>query len=170
MHARRRISFVLDHPWVPICALLLLLFAWWAWGTRRQPHHLRAAFTSAVSITNGLDVQIDGIDVGKVSKVSYDDGQAIVRIGINDDAWPLHRGTTAALRFGTTLGNGTRRVDLHPGPKNAPELPEDGILTTKDTTTPVEFDQLFDTFDKRTRASMQGLFEGVDANLRGRAG
>lgn len=169
MSPRRAIAFALDHPWVPLSAVLLVVFAWWAYGTRTQPHHLRAAFSSAVSIANGLDVQVDGVDVGKVSKVTYEDGQAIVRIGIEDDAWPLHRGTTAALRFGTTLGNGTRRVDLEPGPKNAPELPEDGILTTKDTVTPVEFDELFDAFDRRTRASMQGLFAGADENLRGRA-
>jgi ABC-type transporter Mla subunit MlaD len=93
-----------------------------------------------------------------------------VRIGIDDEAWPLHRGTRAALRFGTTLGNGTRRVDLMPGPKSAPELPEDGILTTRDTVTPVEFDQLFDTFDAKTRASMQGLFANGADDLKGRAG
>jgi ABC-type transporter Mla subunit MlaD len=64
---RRGGSFAVDHPWVPILAGLLVLFVWWVHATRTQPHHLKAAFTSAVSIAPGLDVQIDGVDVGKVS-------------------------------------------------------------------------------------------------------
>ncbi len=166
---RRMGDFVLDSPWVVLAIVGLLLFTWWAIGSRTSDHKVRAAFSSAVSIAPGLDVQIDGVDVGKVGKVEYEDGQALVEIGVDDHAWPLRRGATASLRFGTTLGNGTRRVDLEPGPPDAPEIPENGIIATRDTVTPVEFDEIFDTFDPRTRQGFEGTFERGAQNLEGRA-
>ncbi len=165
----RSAGFLLDHPWVILGVVGLVAFTLWAIGSRTSDHKIRASFTGAVSVAPGLDVQIDGVDVGKIGKVSYDDGQALVEIGIDDESWPLHQGTTAALRFGTTLGNGTRRIDLTPGPESAPKIPEDGIIQTKDTVTPVEFDKVFDTFTPDTRASFRGFFKGGALNLQSRA-
>src|SRR5207253_1032890 len=99
-------------------------------------------------------------------KVSFDDARAIVELGINDDAWPVPRGTTARLRYGTTLGNGTRRVDLQLGPRNAPKLPEGGIIGLEHTTTPVEFDQIFDTFDARTLQASLDRFAPTRSDTR----
>lgn len=165
----RGAGFVLDKPWVVLGVIGLVAFTLWAIGSRTSDHKIRASFTGAVSVAPGLDVQIDGVDVGKIGKVKYDDGQALVEIGIDDESWPLHQGTTAALRFGTTLGNGTRRIDLVPGPTSAPEIPENGIISTKDTVTPVEFDKVFDTFTPRTRAAFRGFFKGGAENLQTRA-
>jgi virulence factor Mce-like protein len=165
----RGAGFLLDKPWVFLGIVGLIAFTLWAIGSRTSDHKIRASFTGAVSISPGLDVQIDGVDVGKIGKVRYDDGQALVEIGVDDESWPLKRGTTAALRFGTTLGNGTRRIDLVPGPENAPDIPENGIIQTKDTVTPVEFDKVFDTFTPATRASFRGFFKGGALNLQSRA-
>lgn len=162
-------GFLLDKPWVLLSLVFLVAFTLWAIGSRTSDHKIRAAFTGAVSVSPGLDVQIDGVDVGKIGKVTYDDGHALVEIGVDDEAWPLKRGTTAALRFGTTLGNGTRRIDLVPGPDNAPEIPENGIIETKDTVAPVEFDEVFNTFDPKTRASFRNFFENSANNLQSRA-
>ncbi|WP_205696483.1 MlaD family protein [Conexibacter sp. SYSU D00693] len=161
---------MLDRPWVVLSIAALALFTWWAIGSRTSDHKVRAAFNSAVSISPGLDVQVDGVDVGKIGKVEFEDGKAMVEIGVDDDAWPLHRGTTATLRFGTTLGNGTRRIDLEPGPKTAQEIPDNGIISTRDTVTPVEFDEVFNTFDDKTRAGFQGTFRNGARNLEGRDG
>jgi virulence factor Mce-like protein len=165
----RGAGYLLDHPWVLIGLAGLVAFTLWAIGSRTSDHTIRASFTSAVSIVPGLDVQIDGVDVGKIGKVRYEDGQALVDIGVDNEAWPLHQGTTAALRFGTTLGNGTRRIDLHPGPKSAPVIADGGVIPTKDTVTPVEFDQVFNTFTPRTRTAFRSFFKGGAANLEGRA-
>lgn len=167
--AQRGAGLLLDHPWVPIGLAALIAFTLWAIGSRTSDHTIKASFTSAVSIAPGLDVQIDGVDVGKIGKVRYEDGQAQVDIGVDNAAWPLHQGTTAALRFGTTLGNGTRRIDLHPGPKSAPAIADGGIIPTADTVTPVEFDQVFNTFTPRTRTAFRSFFHGGAANLSGRA-
>jgi ABC-type transporter Mla subunit MlaD len=165
----RGAGFLLDKPWVLLGIVGLIAFTLWAIGSRTSDHKIRASFTGAVSVAPGLDVQIDGVDVGKIGQVSYDNGQALVEIGVDDASWPLHQGTTATLRFGTTLGNGTRRIDLVPGPNSAPKIPENGIITTKDTVTPVEFDKVFDTFTPATRASFRGFFKGGALNLQSRA-
>ncbi|HYF27356.1 MAG TPA: MlaD family protein [Baekduia sp.] len=162
-------DFVLDHPWVLLAIAGLVLFTWWGIGSRSSDHKVRAAFNQATLMYPGLDVQIDGVDVGKVGKTKHEDGQAIVEIGVNDDAWPLRRGTTAVLRYGTTLGNGTRRVDLEPGPENAPEIPENGIINVRDTVSPVEFDEVFNTFDRPTRKAFQQFFVNGADNLEGKA-
>jgi phospholipid/cholesterol/gamma-HCH transport system substrate-binding protein len=161
---------LLDRPWAVILLIAFLGFGWWVKTTRDQEHHVRVAFDEAVSVSSGLDVQVNGIDVGKVSKVQERDGQAIVELGIDDDAvWPLRHGTTAALRFGTTVGNGTRRIDLVPGPSSAPAIPEGGVIAARHSVTPTEFDQVFQTFDEPTRRDLRGLNRNADGVLRGRA-
>ena len=116
-------KLILDKPWSLIVIAGLVAFGYWAVQSRSTDHTVRAAFSSAVSVVSGLDVQIDGVDVGKVKKVEYEDGQALVDLGIDADAWPLRRGTKAEIRFGTTIGNGTRNVALEPGPDSAPPIP-----------------------------------------------
>jgi ABC-type transporter Mla subunit MlaD len=154
-------GWVLDHPLVVLALAGVLAFTVWAVRSRHQPHEVRAVFSDAVSLYPGLDVRIDGLDAGKVKKVDYSDGNAVARLGIYDSSWPLHRGTTATLRFGTTIGNGTRIVDLDPGPASAPELPERGIIPNKDTLEATEFDDVFDTLDAKTRKRMQGAMHGM---------
>lgn len=155
---RRVGALVLDRPWVLILAALAVLLGYWIYGTRVQTHEVKAGFSYAVNLTPGLDVRVSGIDAGKITSVDYEDGQAVVGLGIDDErVWPLHRGTRAILRWGTTAGNGTRFVQLEPGPKSAPEIPDGGIIPTNDTISPVEFDDFFNTFDTDTREHLQGF-------------
>lgn len=148
--------FVLDQPFVIACVLAIVAICWLLYSTRTQPHHVRAVFTNAMSVSRGLDVQIDGVDVGKVGKVQYDDGRAIVELGVEDDHWPLPQGTTAELRFGTTLGNGTRLVELRTPPGGKGDaIAEDGVLPEADNQSAVEFDDVFNTLNRDTRKRVQ---------------
>ena len=160
---------VARRPWAAIIVTGLLLFGAWAVSTREQGHHVRLAFASGVGLAPGLDVQANGVDVGKIDEVSLSDGQPIVKIGISDDrVWPLHRGTTAEIRYGTTIGNGTRRIDLVPGPSSAPKVPEGGIIAEASTTSPTEFDQVFDTLNASSRSDLQHLAVNLDSSLTGK--
>jgi len=155
---RRTGGYLIDHPWVVVGLIAFTVFSFWVYGTRTQKHEIRAVFSEAVSLYSGLDVRVDGIDAGKIKKIENVDGQAIVTLGIDDDeVWPLHRGTTATIRFGSTIGNGTRIIDIDPGPKSAPELADGGVIANAQTIETTEFDQVFDTFDGKTRKSLQGM-------------
>jgi ABC-type transporter Mla subunit MlaD len=112
--------------------------------------------------------------VGKISGVQYEQslggGQTIVEIGISDNHfWPLHRGTTVQGRWGTTIGNGTRRLDLFPGPASAPALPEGGIIETKNTLPAVDLDQIFKVFTKDTRGHLTSWLRNMGSGVSGNA-
>ncbi len=155
---RRAGAFLIDNPWVVVGAILAVILAWWIAGTRSQKYEVRAVFDEAVSLYSGLDVRVDGLDAGKIKKIEHVDGQAIVTLGIDDDdVWPLRRGATATLRFGSTIGNGTRIVDIDPGPADGPEIPNKGIIENAQTIEPTEFDQVFDTFDSESRKDLRQM-------------
>jgi phospholipid/cholesterol/gamma-HCH transport system substrate-binding protein len=162
----RRISngfaWFVGRPWVIIGLVVLFAFGLWARGTRTQGHHVRVVFDSAVSLYSGLDVRVDGLDAGKINKVAIQGGKAVVTLGISDDqVWPLHQGTKAVLRYGSTIGNGTRLIDLQLGPASAPEIPENGIIADRNTVEATEFDDVFDTFDAKTRAGLRGTLKAT---------
>jgi phospholipid/cholesterol/gamma-HCH transport system substrate-binding protein len=128
------------------------------------PHTLRAAFTAAVQVVPGQEVRIAGRKIGHVGGVRELDGDAIVDLRIDAAAWPLRRGTIARLRYGSVSGYAGRFVELDPGPAAAPVLPDGGVLSTAATITPVEFDQVFNTFDAPARRDLRGLLDnGADA-------
>jgi virulence factor Mce-like protein len=165
----KRVTHVLgrlaDRPWPVIGGFLAVALVVLYLSSQGEPHNVYAVFDSAVSVVPGLDVDVGGIAVGEVSSVRAQDGKALVGIGLSDSAWPLHQGTTATIRYGTTIGNGTRRIDLVPGPASAPVIPQNGIIAQRYTTTPVEFDQLFNALDPRTRAALRSMLHGMGASL-----
>jgi virulence factor Mce-like protein len=161
---------LIRRPWIAIGAAVAVAFALWALGTRSEPHHVRVALSSALSLVPGLDVQVDGVDAGKISKVDYRDGRAVVELGIDDAHWPLHEGTTARVRYGTTVGNGTRRVDIEPGPAASPALADGGIIPSRAAYPPVEIDEVFNTLDRRTRGHLQSTVKRAADGLSGHAG
>jgi ABC-type transporter Mla subunit MlaD len=166
---QRTTVWVLDHPWYVVVAAISVVFVWWAIGTRSQDHHVRAAFPTAFNLTKGLDVQIDGLDAGKIGTVQYKDGKAIVEIGISDNRfWPLHVGTRVTSRWGTTIGSGTRRLDVEPGPSSAPEIPEGGIIQSKYTLPAVDVDQVLSTFSQSTRNDLRSFMRRTNAAITGR--
>jgi virulence factor Mce-like protein len=129
---------------------------------------LRAAFTEANNVIVGQQVRIAGRRVGHVSAVDNAGDEAVLTMAIDDTRnWPLRRGTTARLRFGTTTSVAGRYVQLQPGPRSAPALPDGGVLSTSDTITPVEFDQLFNVVDGSARRDLRGLVDNAAAGVRG---
>ena len=156
------IRWVLVHPWIPLLILGAVIFTLWVIGTRSEPYKVRAVFAQAPNLYTGEDVQVDGLDVGKITSDNYVNGQAVVGVGIQDHQYyPLHQGTKVILRFGTTIGNGSRYIQVIPGPKSAPAIPNDGIIPITDTVQSVEFDQLFNVFNAPTRSAFQAASAGA---------
>lgn len=159
---------VLDHPWYIVLLIGTVALGYWVVGTRTTKHHINASFSSAFNFVPGLDVQVLGRDVGKVGKVTYVDGRANVQLGIDDDSyWPLHEGTRVVQRYGTTIGSGTRKLDLLPGPAGGKELKENSVIPVQDTTPAVDVDQIFNIFTKKRRANVQQLVGRLEKSLDG---
>lgn len=159
--------WIVGHPWAIVGALAAVWLTVWIIGTRSDPHHVKAAFPTAFNLTPGLDVSVDGLDAGKISKVEFKDGRSIVELGIKDEYWPLPQGTTATSRYGTSIGSGTRRIDLKLGPDDAPKIPDGGIIKAEDTRPAVDVDAVLNTASAATRQDATSLTKNVDEALTG---
>lgn len=171
---RRAVDWVLGHPWYLLVVLAAVGFVAWVESTRTQPYHVQAEFTTAFNLVSGLPVDVDGQQVGMVSGVKYvndgADGSTIVDIGISDSHYyPLHAGTTVETRWGSTIGNGTRRLDLVPGPAGAPVIRNGGVIETKDTTPAVDLDQVINVLTAKTRTRLTGMLSQLGKGVKGEA-
>jgi phospholipid/cholesterol/gamma-HCH transport system substrate-binding protein len=118
-------------------------------------------FENAGQLVRDDDVQIGGRRVGSVRRIDLtDDNQAQITIKVSGGYAPLHEGTTATIRATSLTGIANRYVALTPGPNSNPKLPEGATLGADATTPIVDLDQLFDTLDPKTRASLQGFIQG----------
>lgn len=130
-----------------------------------------ARFINAGQLVKGNLVQVAGRPVGEVTEIDLsDDGQAEVTLAITDDGYaPLRRGTTATVRQASLSGVANRYVDLRLGPADGAEIADGAVLRTDETTTAVDLDQLFDTFDADTRKGLQRVVQGFGTSNEGRS-
>lgn len=134
-------------------------------GSGGHKYHL--LFQNGGQLVPGNQVLVAGQPVGIIDDVSLtDDGQADVSVTMDD---PLREGTTAIIRATSLSGVANRYVSLTLGPSNADEIPDGSDLTGAKTTSPVDLDQLFDTFDARTRRALQHVIEGQGGIYAGNA-
>src|SRR4051812_23265834 len=122
-----------------------------------------AEFESASQLVTGNNVDIAGVPVGQVKEISLsDDGQALVKMEISDDAYtPLPDGTHATVRSQSLSGIANRYVDLAlPTRPDEKKISSGGQITQADTTSEVDLDQLFNTLDKPTVSHLQEVIHG----------
>ena len=131
---------------VVVVALVVLL----AGGSDYTVH---ARFVSASQIVKGNQVKVSGVAIGSVTDVALtDDGRAEITLSIDADGYrPLRRGTRAIIRATSLSGVANRYVDLQLGGARGADIPDGGRLDTDSTEAAVDLDQIFDTFDPKTR-------------------
>ena len=130
---------------------------------------LNADFENASGLVTGDNVLIGPAAVGTINSISLsENGQARVQMSLRGGIGPLHQGTVARIFEDSLSGIASRYVALEPGPRHAPEIPDDGLITSTHTYSEVNIDQLFDTFDPLTLAGLQGFIRGEAASLEGR--
>jgi phospholipid/cholesterol/gamma-HCH transport system substrate-binding protein len=149
----------------------LLLFLWLAFGgpipLKPESYRFTVPFDEATQLAVESDVRISGVSVGKVKRIDLDDqGFAEATIEIEERYAPIPSDTRAILRQKTLLGE--TYVELTPGSDDASSLPEDGDLPVAQVSDAVQLDEIFRTFDDRTRAAFQAWMQGQAAALRGR--
>ncbi len=146
---------------VAVVALLLLR------GAERERYVLY--FQNAGQLVEDNDVQVGGRRVGRIRDLSLtEDNQARIEIEVEPPYAPLRRGTSAVIRQTSLSGIANRYIALNPGPDSAPEMEEGAELRAGSTTAPVDLDQLFNTFDERTRGDLQNLIQGFSTQYAGK--
>jgi phospholipid/cholesterol/gamma-HCH transport system substrate-binding protein len=133
----------------------LLLFLWISFGgsipLAPQGYRLNAEFSEAVQLAQESDVRISGVSVGKVVSVSLDRTTGLTKAVLQIDSKyaPRPADTRAILRQKSLLGE--TYVELSPGSRNAPKLPDGGTLPRGQIAPTVQLDQILSTFDPTTR-------------------
>jgi len=127
----------------------------------------RLLFETGGQLVPGNQVRVGGVAIGTIDEIVLtDDAQAEVEISLDE---PLHEGTTAVIRATSLSGIANRYISIAPGPNSSPELPDGATIPADATTSPVDLDQLFDTFDARTRRGLQDVIAGSASIYAGNA-
>ncbi|HEX2086538.1 MAG TPA: MlaD family protein [Solirubrobacteraceae bacterium] len=142
--------------------LLATAVAAWLFVFEEDGYKVKVQFQAATNVVKGNLVQVAGRRVGTVEEVELtDDGVAELTLEIADeDIVPLRTGTRATLRIASLSGSANRYVDLRIPPAGGEELKDGGVIEASDTTSAVEVDQLFQTFDRRTRDGLRSFIRG----------
>jgi phospholipid/cholesterol/gamma-HCH transport system substrate-binding protein len=133
-------------------------------------YRVTAVFDNAGQLVKGNQVRVGGRPIGTIEKIGLNDrSQAVVELKVDDELAPLHRGTTATIRAPSLSGIANRFVALQPGPNNAAEISDGGRIGVDETTAPVDLDELFNSFDPKTRRGLRQLIAGQATYYGGRA-
>jgi phospholipid/cholesterol/gamma-HCH transport system substrate-binding protein len=156
-----------------IAALLAALVAVGAvlLGAGGPDYVVRARFADAGQLVRGNLVQVAGVEVGSVQDIRLTpDGQAEIAMKIDDGEYrPLRRGTRAIIRQASLSGVANRYIDLQLPPGTETQtIRSGGVIGQGETTSAVDLDQLFNTFNPTTRKALSGLIRGENAIYAGR--
>jgi phospholipid/cholesterol/gamma-HCH transport system substrate-binding protein len=140
----------------------LLLFLWTTFGgpvpLKPEGYRVKVPFDEATQLAVESDVRISNVSVGKVKSINLENSGpnrdlAVATIEIDSRYAPIPADTRAMLRQKTLLGE--TYVDLTQGDGDGPKLPEGGTLPRAQVQPSVQLDEIFRTFDARTRAAFQ---------------
>ncbi|MEX2448508.1 MAG: MlaD family protein [Solirubrobacterales bacterium] len=151
----------------------ILLFLWITFGGptpfKAKSYEIKVPFNEATQLAQQSDVRISGVSVGKVQdiEVTPDGKQALATLAIEDRYGPIPRGTRAVLRTKTLLGE--TYVELTPGDSEDRDLPDGATLANANVAESVQLDEIFRTFDKRTRAAFQEWMQESATAIQGQA-
>src|SRR5437764_9723064 len=133
----------------------LLLFLWLSFGgsvpLKPKGYRVEVSFPEATQLGDYADVRTAGVSVGKVrlKKLDPKGNRTIATLELNKRFSPVRADATAILRQKTLLGE--TYVELTPGTRNAPFIPEGGRLRNAQVKGSVQLDEIFRAFDPQTR-------------------
>ena len=121
-------------------------------------HKYTFVFQNAGQLVPDNQVLIGGSPAGTVTSLGLtDDNLAEVNVEIDQE---LTEGSTAVIRATSLSGVANHYVSISPGPATNETLDDGAVLGLASTTTPVDIDQLFNTFPKRTREALGEFIRG----------
>ncbi|MEA2161353.1 MAG: phospholipid/cholesterol/gamma-HCH transport system substrate-binding protein, partial [Solirubrobacteraceae bacterium] len=131
---------------------------------------LKAEFVDGSNLVIGNDVREGGFRVGLVSDmrpIELPNGQVGAQLTLKLDKanGNVPVDSTATIRPRSVLG--LKFVEIAKG-TSTKMIPDGGTLKISRTTVPVQFDDIFKTFDAKTRASIQQDLVGFGDTLAGR--
>lgn len=127
-------------------------------------YDVQLVMPSAAQVSKQTPVWIDGRQVGQVSDLGLKDGKALVTVTIDEDAAPLHAGTTTRVEWVSAVGE--RVLTIDPGPGSNPEIPEGAYVEA--ASSQVEVDEVLAALDEPTRERLSSLVGRLQRTVDGR--
>jgi phospholipid/cholesterol/gamma-HCH transport system substrate-binding protein len=149
----------------------ILLFLWVTFGGptpfKAKPYQLKIPFNEATQLAQQSDVRISGVNIGKVQTIELAPNrkQALATVDIENQYAPLPEDTRAILRTKTLLGE--TYVELTPGSDKSTKLEDGASLPAANVTKSVQLDEIFRTFDPKTRAAFQSWMQEAGVAIDG---
>lgn len=144
----------------------LLLFVWVAFGgptpLAARGYEVKLPLTQVGQLAEQSEVDISGVEVGRVKSIDLgegeEEGSAIVTLNLEPEYSPIPKDTRAILRAKSLLGEAY--IELTPGDKRDGMLEDGDQLPPAQVAKSVQLDEIFRTFDEKTRqAFMQGAID-----------
>jgi phospholipid/cholesterol/gamma-HCH transport system substrate-binding protein len=118
-----------------------------------MPHQdtktLTASFPRTVSLYQGSAVKVLGVPIGSVDSVTPDGTDVTVKMSY-DAKYKVPKNAQAVIVSPSIVGD--RFVQLTPVYKGGPVLADGAVLSERDTSTPLELDQIYQSIDDLTVA------------------
>ncbi|CAN5574819.1 hypothetical protein BH10ACT11_BH10ACT11_03110 [soil metagenome] len=154
-----------------ISCFALFLFLWVAFGgpipLKAEGYRITVPVQEATQLAVESDVRISGVSVGKVKRIDLGDrGEADATIELDSKYAPVPTDTRATLRQKTLLGE--TYIELSPGSKNGPTIPEGGRLSMAQVAPSVQLDEIFRAFDPKTRNAFKAWMQSAAVATTGR--
>jgi virulence factor Mce-like protein len=148
----------------------LLLFLWESFGgsvpLKPKGYRIEVAFPRTMLLAEESDVRISGVPVGHVTRLKRNiEGRNEVTLEINHQYAPIRANMHAILRQKTLLGE--TYVELLPGPRIGPYIPEGGRLANSQVVPSVTFDDILSALDPKTRRAFQLWQQSLAAGFTG---
>lgn len=150
----------------------VLTYLWSSFGgsipLKSKAYRFEVAFPHAGQLADQADVRIAGITVGHVVKLGVDPrgNHTLATVELEPQYAPLRRRARATLRT-KTLG-GETYMELAPGPRSAPLLPDGDRLPDGQVQNQVQLEDILNAFDPRTRRAFSAWQRDLGAALNGR--
>ena len=133
------------------------------------PYKLKAEFSTAQAVTpgQGQTVRVSGVRIGDITKVSLENGHAIVTMDVDPQYKGLvHTDATALLRPKTGLKD--MFIELNPGSKTAPVAKAGWTIPVANTLPDINPDEVYAALDSDTRDYLRLLVSGAGEGLHNR--
>jgi virulence factor Mce-like protein len=147
------------------------LYLWMAFGgsspMKPKGYRFQVAFPEATQLANQSDVRISGVSVGKAIKLTPRRGdRTLVLVEVKNKYAPIPQNTKAILRIKSLLGE--TYIELTPGDRQGPRVPDGGTLADASVSPTVELDEILATFDAKTRTAFRTWMQSQAAAVQGR--
>lgn len=155
-----------------VAAAVLIVLGTVLTFTKRLPfvgsgYELRADFATSGQLVTGDQVRIAGLPAGKVTGVAAGPHDtALVSMQIDGSDLPVHSDATLAIEPRLFL-EGSFYVALSQGSPSAGTLASGATIPERQTTVPVQFDQVLDVFDAPVRSALRSTIGQFSTALNG---